>query len=123
MNVIVKSLEETLSQVHVTNWVDCFFEVDASWELTVSVAPVVFNAFHVPLVDNSDDFFALALVNVSEEIFITFVNEDFLESGEENVSCLNVPVDKILIKAFFSKGLGSRLMKFLSIGSHFITIW
>lgn len=56
MEVVIKSLEKTVSEIHITNWVDALWEVDASWKLTVSGSPVVLDAFHVPLVDNYNNF-------------------------------------------------------------------
>jgi len=55
---VVKTLEQTITQVHVANRVDAFRELDGAGKLAVPVAPVVLNAFHVPLVDNNDDFLA-----------------------------------------------------------------
>jgi hypothetical protein len=48
---VPKSLEKTFTQVHVTNWVDAFWELDRAGKLAVSVAPLVLNTFQVPLVD------------------------------------------------------------------------
>jgi hypothetical protein len=43
--VVVKSLEETLSQIKVTDGVNAVLEDYAAGKLTVSVAPVVLDAF------------------------------------------------------------------------------
>lgn len=48
--VIVKSLEKTFTQVHVANRVDTLREFNAARQLAVTVAPLVFDALHVPLV-------------------------------------------------------------------------
>ena len=53
---VVESLEQTDSEIHVTDWVDSFREVDASWHLSISVSPVVLDALHVHLVDNDYNF-------------------------------------------------------------------
>ncbi len=97
MGIVVKSLEETFPQVHITNGVDSISEVLASRDLTVSMSPVMFNTFHVPLIDNNYYFLAFALVNILEQIFITFVYEYLLHSWEEYVCTLYVPVDEIRV--------------------------
>lgn len=79
------------------------------------MAPVVLDTFHVPLVNNNDDLFAFALINVSEEIFISLINENFLESWEEDIHALDVPVDEVLIKAFFCEVLWASLVDLGSI--------
>ena len=56
---VPQTLEETLTQIHVTNWINAFWEFYTAWELTIPVAPVVLNALHVPLVDDYNDFLAL----------------------------------------------------------------
>lgn len=91
--IVVQSVEETLSQVQITNRVDTFREHNRSWYLPIMMAPVVLNTFHVPLVYDSYYLFALAIVNVSEEVFITLINEDFLHSWEKDISGCNVPID------------------------------
>ena len=60
------------------------------------------NSFHVPLVDQDDNLLLWAGINCSEQIFVTLVDEDSLEVGEENVSTLDVPVDHVLIEALLS---------------------
>jgi hypothetical protein len=54
---VPKSLEETVTKVHIANWIDTFREFDGARELSVSVTPLVLNAFHVPLVDKYDNLF------------------------------------------------------------------
>lgn len=85
MHVVIDSLEQTFSQVQITNWVDGFGEVNRSWELTVSVAPVMLDSFQMPLIDYCDDDISFALIDGLEEILISLVNEDILEFGEEDV--------------------------------------
>ena len=92
---VVESLEETVSQVHVTNWVNALWEGDASWKLAVSVSPVVLDTLHVPLVHNNDDFLLWAFIDLSEEIVISLIDENLFEFWEEEIHGLNVPVDEI----------------------------
>ena len=60
------------------------------------------NSFHMPLVDQDDNLLFWAGINCPEQIFVTLVDEDSLEVGEEDVSALNIPVDHVLIKTLFS---------------------
>ena len=102
MQGVVQSLEQTVSQVHVSDWVDSLCEVHASWELSVSMSPVVLDTFHVPLVDHHHNLLFLGLVDLSEQFSVFIVDEDALEPWEENSSVLNIPVDQVLVKALFS---------------------
>jgi predicted glycosyl hydrolase (DUF1957 family) len=43
-------LEETFAQIHVADGVDTLWELNRTRKLSVSVTPVVLNAFQVPLV-------------------------------------------------------------------------
>ena len=115
MQRVVQSLEQTIAQVHITNGVDAFGEVHTARYLTVAVAPVMLDSLQVPLVDDNDDLISLALVNLSEEVLITLVNEDLLQLGEEDASSLNVPVDKVLIEALLCECLRVSLMNLLSV--------
>ena len=90
--VVVETLEETLAQVHVSNGVDAFWELNRAGQLSISVAPVVLNAFQVPLVDQDHNLLALCLVYLLEQILVLFVHEDLLELGEEDRRVLGVPV-------------------------------
>lgn len=85
MQVVVESLEKTITEVHVTNWVDTFREGHTSWQLTVSVGPFVLNTLHVPLVDDDNNSLVVARVNLSEEILVSLVDKDGLELREEDV--------------------------------------
>ena len=60
------------------------------------------DSLHVPLVYQDDNLLLGAGINSSKQIFVTLVDEDSLEVGEEDVSTLNVPVDHVLIEALFS---------------------
>jgi hypothetical protein len=68
-------LEKTVSEIHVANWVDALWEMHASWELAVSGGPVVLDSFHVPLVDDDDDFLLWSGIDLFEKVLISFVNE------------------------------------------------
>lgn len=74
MQVVVKSLEQTFAQIHVSNRVDAFGILYRAWELTISMTPRVFNALHMPLIDEDDDTLALGLVYLLEKAFIALVD-------------------------------------------------
>lgn len=93
MKVIVHTLEETLSQVHIAYWVNGLLEHNTTRKLTVSVAPVMLDTFKMPLVHNDNDSLGLRLIDLLEEVFVSFVNKDFLKSWEEDGGALDVPVD------------------------------
>ena len=97
MERVVKSLEQTLAQVHITDGVDGLCEDHRAGNLTIAVAPVMLDTLKMPLVYKHHNFLCRALINLSEEILITLVHEDFLESGKEDLSGLGVPVDQMLI--------------------------
>lgn len=105
---VVETLEETVAEVHVANWIDSFRELNATGDLSVSVGPFVLDTLHVPLVDNDDDFFIRALVDGGEEILITLVNEDLLEAWEEDGNVLDVPVDEVRVCALLCELVGLR---------------
>lgn len=119
---VVESLEKTLAQVHIADGVNALGEVDAAGNLTIAVAPVMLDALQVPLVDQDDDLLALALVDLSEEVFITLVHEDLLELGEENAGGLNVPVNQVLIQALLCEGLRVSLMNLLAVGQQLLRV-
>ena len=83
MESVVESLEKTVLEVHVTDWVNAFWEVNTSWHLTVSMGPVVLDTLHVELVANNDDFLGRGSIDLSEKVFVTLINKDLLESWEE----------------------------------------
>ena len=89
---VVQSLEQTVSQVHISDHVDAVWEGNRSWQLSVSVSPVVLDTLHVPLVDEDNDFLLWAFINFLEKLIISLVNENALEFGEEDSKGLNVPV-------------------------------
>ena len=107
---VVETLEETVAEVHVANWVDSLGELNAAGELAVSVGPFVLDALHVPLVDDDDDSFVGALVDGSEEILVALVDEDLLEAGEEDRNVLDVPVDEVRVDALLGELVGLRLL-------------
>jgi hypothetical protein len=47
---IVKHFKETLPEVHVSNGVDRFHEIDRARKLSIMMGPVVLEVLHVPLV-------------------------------------------------------------------------
>jgi len=100
MQVIVEALEETLAEVHVTNWIDAVREVNATGYLAVPVCPVMLDALHVPLVYNDDDLITLGLIDLLEESLVLLIDQNFLDLGEENIGGLNIPVHLASIEAF-----------------------
>lgn len=77
MKVVVKSLEKTFSQVHVTDGVHVL-KLNRAGNLTKSVSPVVLDALHVPLVDYNYDTVTLGLLNLLEQIFVSLIHKDRL---------------------------------------------
>lgn len=111
MQVVVQSLEQTITKVHVTDWVDSFWEVHTSWHLTVSVGPFMLDSLHMPLVYNNNDSLVVAGVNLSEEVFISLVDKNSLEFREKDIHRLNIPVHKVGVKTFFGKLCRFRIVK------------
>ena len=103
MKGVVESLEKTVSKIHVSDNIDAIWEGDRSWELSVSVSPVVLDTLHVPLVDQDNNFLLRALINLSEKVIVSLINENILEFWEENCEGLNVPVDEIWVQALFTE--------------------
>jgi hypothetical protein len=66
MKGIVKSLEKTISQVQITDWVNSILEVYASWHLAVSGSPLMLDTFHMPLVDHNYDSLLWAFIDLPE---------------------------------------------------------
>ena len=96
---VVESIEETLAEVHITNRVDPLREMDATWHLTIAMSPMVFNALHVPLVDDDDNFLFRALIDGLEEVVVALVDDDALDGREEDVEGLDEPVDHVRVDA------------------------
>jgi len=119
---IVQALEETLSQVHITDGINGLGEVDATRKLSIAVAPVVLNTFEMPLIYDHNDFFSFALIDLLEKILITLINKDLLQSGEEDVCTLSVPVDEMLIKAFLGESLRICLSDLLTVGTELLSV-
>jgi hypothetical protein len=86
------------------------------------VAPVVLNTFEMPLINDHNNFLSLALINLLEKILITLVDKNLLQSGEEDVCTLSVPVDKMLIKAFLGEGLRVCLSDLLTVGTELLSV-
>jgi len=76
----------------------------------------------MPLVDHHDDLLSRVLVDLGEQILIALVNKHFLQSGEEDLSALDVPVDEVLIEALLGKGLRVRLSNLLAVGSQLLSV-
>jgi hypothetical protein len=85
MQSIIHSLEETFSQVEVTNRIYRAFKMHTSRNLAISMAPMMLNSFHVPLVDNNDNLFMRTSVNLFEQTLVSFVDKDSLQLRKENV--------------------------------------
>ena len=86
MKVVVQPIKQTFAEVHVANWIDSFREFDTTRNLSIAMSPVMLNALHVPLIDYNNNFVSLSCVNHFKEILITFINENLLHLGEENIS-------------------------------------
>lgn len=80
--------------------------MDASRILAVSGSPFVFNTLHVPLVDDNDDSFLIALVNLLEELLVSLINENALKLREVDIQRLNVPVHQVWVQTFLCKLTG-----------------
>jgi hypothetical protein len=46
--------------------------------LAISEAPMMLNTFQMPLVNDYNDFLALTLIDLFEEILVSFVYKNFL---------------------------------------------
>ena len=82
----------------------------------------MFNTFKMPLIDYNNDSLGFRLINLFEEIFISLINKDLLESWEEDGGALNIPVDQMLIKALLSEGSGTCLSNLLSVTSELFRV-
>jgi len=65
---------------------------------------VVFDSFHVHLVDDYDDSLALSSLDLAEDGLVTLVNENFFELREENISGLDEPVHHVGVHALLGEG-------------------
>ena len=90
--------------------------------MTISVAPEMLNTFKMPLVDNNNNSLGFRLINLFEEIFISLINKDLLESWEEDGGALNIPIDQMLIKALLSEGSRTCLSNLLSVTSELFRV-
>jgi len=121
VQVVVQSLEQTFSQVHVANRVDAFGELNGAGNLSVPVAPVMLNAFQMPLVDENDNLLALRLIDDAEKFIVFLVNEDLLVLGEEDGQGLDKPVHLVLVQTLFSVRRSAHLSNLCSFGIELIT--
>ncbi len=117
---IEHSLEETVSKVHVANGVNGLLKFNAARILAVVVTPMVLNALHVPLVNNSDNFLSATPINGPIKILVSLVNEDPLHLREERVHGSNVPVHHVIIHALLRESLPTNLGGLNLIRSHLI---
>jgi hypothetical protein len=116
VHVVVQSLEQALPQVHVADGINWLCEDHTAGELPVPGAPVVLDALQMPLVHQHHNTVTLTLVDRLEEVFITLVNEDLFQLGEEQISALNIPVDQMLVKALLCECFRASLCNLLSVG-------
>jgi len=77
MQNVIHSLKQTISKVHVSYWVD-IIEMDTSWELSIGMSPFVLNSFHMPLIDNYNNFITFAFIYLLEEILVPLIDENAL---------------------------------------------
>lgn len=77
--------------------------MNTAGNLPIPMAPMMFDTFHVPLINKYYYFIALSFVYLLKEILISFVNKDLLELGKENVSSLDEPVCRVGIKTLLGK--------------------
>lgn len=120
MQVVIKTVEETLAEVHVTDGVNAFGELDAARNLTVAVSPVVLDALHVPLVDNNYDLIALCVVDLTEQILILLVDKDLLQLWEEHICGLNEPVHVVGVEALLTESSRADHGQLLSVRQHLV---
>ena len=121
MQVVVHPLEETLSQIHVSNRVNGLLEIDASWHLAISLAPEMLDSLQVPLVYYCNNCLTLTFINCSEEVLVSLVDKYFFNSWEEHLERLNVPVYEILIQTFLRENSWASLSQLLSVALKFKT--
>ena len=107
MKIVVHTLPETSTQVHITNRVNSVLELNASGKLTISVAPVVLNTFQMPLVDENNNLLTWGFVNLFEKVFIFHINKNSLQVGEVYIRALSIPVNKVLITALLTESRGT----------------
>ena len=106
VEIVVKAVEETLFEVHVADGVDVH-EFDRARHLSIASSPVVFNSFHVHLVDYNHNLVALSVLNLREQVFVTLVNEDLFEFREEYITALDEPVHAVSIHTLLREGGGA----------------
>ena len=121
VHVVIEALEETLAEVHIADGVNGAVELHGARLLSVVAAPVVLDALKMPLVHENNDLLALSSINLLVEIKVALVDEDLLQSGEEDVCALDVPVDQVLVKALLGEGLGSNLSNLLTVGNKLLS--
>lgn len=121
VEVIVESLEKTLAQIHVSDRVNTFWEFNRAGHLSIAMTPLMLNSFHMPLIDEHNDFLAFCFVNLLEQLFISLIYEKFLVLIEKNVHALDVPVYLMRVHTLFRVGSWTIESDFLSFRSKFMT--
>jgi hypothetical protein len=101
---VVKSLEKSLPEVHISNWVDRALNLHRTRHLPVVMRPVVFELLHVPLVHYHDNALGLRLVHLSEQILSTLVYQCRLQVREEVCHARYVPVYHVPVQALLAEG-------------------
>jgi len=100
---IVHSLEQTISKVHIANWVYSLWEIDTSWKLSIRVCPFMFNTFHMPLIDNNNNSLSITFINLLVKVLVSLINENVLKFWEEDIHILDEPINLVWIQALFGK--------------------
>ena len=113
--VVVIAFEQTRLQVQISNRVDSFGELHASGQLAIASAPLMFNSFHVPLVDKDNNAIAFSLVNRLEQVQVTLVNKYALDLWEVNVRSLDVPVNLVGVQALLGKCLRAYVLQLRNV--------
>ena len=86
LQVVEESLEQSISEVHIANWIDFSINENRSRGLTVVGAPMMLDYFHVPLVCDNNNLFGFCFVNELKELSVSLVNKDFFHLWEEDIS-------------------------------------
>jgi hypothetical protein len=115
LQVVVKTLEKTLAQVHVSNGVDALGELNTAGQLTVPVAPVVLDTLQVPLVDQNYDLLSGSIVYFLKQLLVLLIHKDLLKLGEENRSRLSEPVHLVLVHTLLGERSGAHKSDLLSV--------
>lgn len=58
----------------------------------------------MPLIHEYNNLLTFGLIYLCKEVFVSLVDKDLFEFGEENVSGLDEPVDGMRVKALLGEG-------------------